>query len=209
MSTDLELASLTECEQVIERGLATFVEVGQALVRIRDGKLYRREHPTFEAYCQHRWGFDRTYAHRLIESAKVRQVLSIDNSPAPANVAQSRELAPLLDKPDDLRATWQEAVERSNGEVPTAAVVREVREERAEYEAKATPEPRQAPRKQLPDQFSRAVHDLTKAAERVARLAADDRLARNAQQIAAKNRGDLLRAVAVLEDALQRLSIQQ
>ncbi len=95
-------------------------------MRIRDGKLYRREHPTFEAYCQHRWGFDRTYAHRLIESAKVRQVLSIDNSPAPANVAQSRELAPLIDKPDEMRATWREAVERSNGEAGTPPFCRRV-----------------------------------------------------------------------------------
>ncbi len=35
---------------------------------------------------------------------------------------------------------------------------------------------------------------------------ADDRFPRNAEQIAAKYRGDLLRAVAVLEDALIVLS---
>jgi hypothetical protein len=40
----------TELENVIERGLSTFVEVGNALLEIRDSKLYRETHPTFEAY---------------------------------------------------------------------------------------------------------------------------------------------------------------
>ena len=30
---------LTECEAIIERGLASFLEMGQALLRIRDGRM--------------------------------------------------------------------------------------------------------------------------------------------------------------------------
>lgn len=66
-------------------------------MRIRDGKLYRKDHPTFEAYCSHRWGFDRHYAHRLIDGVKVARMLPIGNTPAPATESQARELAPLLD----------------------------------------------------------------------------------------------------------------
>ena len=50
-----EAAELAECEERIGRGLATFVEVGEALTRVRDGRLYRTSHRTFEAYLRERW----------------------------------------------------------------------------------------------------------------------------------------------------------
>ena len=133
MTTSLEVASLAECEQVIERGLATFVEVGQALMRIRDGKLYRREHPTFEAYCEHRWGFTRQRANQLIAGAEVVRAVTtavVNEAAPPPPVAerQARELAPLLDQPEELVEVWQGAVERTGG-MPTAEKVREVRTE--------------------------------------------------------------------------------
>lgn len=39
--TTTETERLTDLETTIERGLKTFVEVGQALMEIRDGRLYR------------------------------------------------------------------------------------------------------------------------------------------------------------------------
>ena len=59
----LEAEKLARHEQVIERGLATFVEVGEALSEIRDARLYRESHTTFEAYCRERWGFTDRRAH--------------------------------------------------------------------------------------------------------------------------------------------------
>ena len=47
----LQVRRLAELELVIERGLKTFVEVGAALLGIRDGRLYRETHATFEDYC--------------------------------------------------------------------------------------------------------------------------------------------------------------
>lgn len=38
-----ERDELARCEEIIERGLATFVEVGTALLRVRDGRLYPAE----------------------------------------------------------------------------------------------------------------------------------------------------------------------
>ena len=37
-----------ECEGILERGLGTFFEVGNALLRIRESRLYRDTHLTFE-----------------------------------------------------------------------------------------------------------------------------------------------------------------
>lgn len=60
-------------------------------------------------------------------------------------------------------------------------------------------------RRALTDQFFDAVYDLTRAVERVQRLAADDRFAQNAEKVAAKHRSDLLRAIDVCQDVVNQL----
>lgn len=111
-------------EKVIERGISTFVEVGKALLEIREQRLYRDQFDTFQDYCKERWGFDRTYAHRLIEGARVvENVAHGQQSEIQINERQARELARL---PDEQQAeVWAEVIERTDGE-PTAAAVAEV-----------------------------------------------------------------------------------
>jgi len=67
--TTTDVTNLERCEQIIERGKDTFVEVGLALTEIRDKKLYRRDYDTFQAYCQERWDFTRRRADQLIKAA--------------------------------------------------------------------------------------------------------------------------------------------
>jgi hypothetical protein len=75
---------LGELEGVIERGLATFVDVGAALLEIRDSRLYRESHATFEDYCRERWGLSTTFAYDIIISAKVvGQLSAIADTPLP------------------------------------------------------------------------------------------------------------------------------
>jgi hypothetical protein len=119
--TPVETDRLYELERVVARGLQTFVEVGQALAAIRDQRLYRAGHATFEDYCRERWGFGRTRAHRLIEAADLAAMLPMGNKPA--NERQARELAPLKDDPEQVRAVWTEAV-AEHGPKPTAKQVR-------------------------------------------------------------------------------------
>jgi hypothetical protein len=79
-----EESELEHLEQVIDRGMATFVEVGRALLTIRDRRLYRSSHETFEGYCLERWGFTRTYAHRLISATEVvSNVANLATNPNP------------------------------------------------------------------------------------------------------------------------------
>lgn len=108
---------LVVLEDVIERGLSTFVQVGQALMEIRDARHYRVTHGTFDVYCRERWGFSDRRARQLVEAAEIGTMVPV------ANERQARELAPLLDEPEQLREAWAEA--STNGE-PTAAQVREV-----------------------------------------------------------------------------------
>lgn len=90
--TSVEQAELKKLETIIDNGLQTFVEVGNALMRIRDARLYRLAHSTFEEYCHQRWGMRRSYAYELIDTSKtVRNLSGIPD--IPTNVAQVRPLA--------------------------------------------------------------------------------------------------------------------
>lgn len=96
--------SLTDCETVIQEGLGTIFAVGAALAEIQQNRLYRGQFATFEAYCRERWGWDRTYAHRVIEATKVRDLMLPIGNKTPSNEAQARAIAPLA-KADPVAAS--------------------------------------------------------------------------------------------------------
>jgi hypothetical protein len=128
MTTELIRDQLAEHEAVIERGIGTFIEVGNALMAIRDGRLYRETgYASFDAYCRERWGMGRSHAYHLIDASEVAAVLST-NVHTVSSEGQARELVPLRDDPETLRQVWEESIERAAGQ-PTAQVIREVREE--------------------------------------------------------------------------------
>lgn len=122
--TVTERAELGRYEAVIGRGLATFMDVARALIAIREGKLYRGTHATFEDYCNERWDISQSHAYRLIDATAV-----IDNLKAhqigelPARESQVRPLASL--EPDQQVAAWNKAKEVAAGHTPTAAQVQQ------------------------------------------------------------------------------------
>jgi N6-adenosine-specific RNA methylase IME4 len=119
-----EWAELNEHETVIERGLATFVEVGNALLAIRDRRLYRATHAAFADYCRERWGFSRQRAHQLIGAAEVVANVSTIVDILPTNEAQARELVRL--SPDEQREVWLEFVQEATERGYTADVLRQM-----------------------------------------------------------------------------------
>ncbi len=182
--TGTEATTLDDLEQVIEKGLATFIEVGQALQHIRDGKLYRESYTTFEEYAKERWGLSRAHAYRQIEAAEVIGVLQTNgNGPKvstrlgdvrpqfgdiPASESVARELASIKHDPEKLRETWGNIIEL-HGPKPTAEQVRQVVDRRQE----AAPTP-PAPttddeltddesflKEEIPGEISRATAALT------------------------------------------------
>jgi hypothetical protein len=119
---DVRSASLPELEDVIARGLETFVEVGGALMAIRDRRLYRETHSTFEAYCRDKWSMSRTHANRTIKAAVIAGELAPIGA-IPANEAQARELGRISD--DQIRENiWRWILTRDSK--PTAALIHEV-----------------------------------------------------------------------------------
>jgi hypothetical protein len=112
-----EAGRLAELEIVIERGLQTFIEVGSALMEIRNSRLYRQMYATFEEYCQERWDLRKSRTYQLMDAAEVVEnlksstivELSSGPIPLPVNEAQARPLAKLGFEMQ--RQAWQKAVE--------------------------------------------------------------------------------------------------
>ncbi len=119
--TKVESVTLEECEQVIRAGLATFVEVGNALLSIRDNRLYRISHRTFEAYCKGKWKMTPQYANRLVAAASsVKNLETIVSKPT--RESQVRPLTKL--EPEQQKQAWEHAVSTAGGE-PTSKQVEE------------------------------------------------------------------------------------
>lgn len=91
LTGDHERRRLQSLEQTIEHNRKNYAEVGLALAEIREARLYRFDHPTFEEYCRARWNWSRSYAHRVIDAALTVAALPPDQRPE--TESQARELA--------------------------------------------------------------------------------------------------------------------
>lgn len=121
--TEVESRDLRHAEHIIEAGLQTFVEVGKALAGIRDARLYRETHATFEDYCDERWGFTDRRARQMIDAAEVVAKFPTGTI-VPTTESQARELRNLAPEPAaEVMRTAHEATEGK----PTAKAIREAR----------------------------------------------------------------------------------
>jgi hypothetical protein len=116
-----ECRQRNECETIISKGWDTFIEVGHALVTIRDRRLYRDQYARFEDYCREKWDYSRTHANRLVNAATIAAVLA----PIGAKVKSESQLRPLLAlSPQIIPAAWKRAEELAAGSPVTAKIVR-------------------------------------------------------------------------------------
>lgn len=128
-------SKLEGLERVIESGLQTFIEVGSALKEIRDLKLYRESHKSFEEYCRERWGMGKAYAHRLIGASEVVGNLS-PMGDIPKSERQCRPLTNL--EPEQQQEAWAGACKEADSEgrkVTAADVHRKVKESRTSQDS--------------------------------------------------------------------------
>jgi hypothetical protein len=149
-----EQADYFACEEVVASGWNTFVQVGLALARIRDGRLYRMDFETFEQYCRLKWEYGRNYVDRLISAAQVFTHLLTNSHQKPDHETQVRPLVGLTQ--DQAQQAWDRAVQKAGGRRITARTVKSaVQELGFAPEAKpAASEPRQtrAQRRRLIDE---------------------------------------------------------
>jgi hypothetical protein len=135
--TDAEYARLETLETTISKGMDTFVEVGSALAEIRDSRLYRQYHRSFDAYCRDQWDLGKSQAYRLITASEVVGDLSRardesdEDVPLPTSGRQAEELAKA--DPADRVDVMREAAE--DGPV-TSSRIKEAVTRRTETPAK-------------------------------------------------------------------------
>lgn len=133
---------LTEDEQRLREHLERQVEkafylAGLALQSLRDKRLYRSSHKTFEEYCRDRFGHSRQKSNYLIAAAGVFdnlttigcQNLSEDLTTnslqiLPTNERQIRPLTKL--EPNQQCEVWLSAVESAGGRMPSGRIVQDI-----------------------------------------------------------------------------------
>lgn len=106
LSADEE-AAFAVYDAMLRRG---WRDVGEALTQIRNRRLYRTRHASFEDYCVTTLGLSKPHATRLIQAAAVvatlEGVVPIGTT-LPANEAQARPLAQL--PPEAQPVAWERA----------------------------------------------------------------------------------------------------
>jgi hypothetical protein len=171
----------TEIQQSAERTHAL-------LLRAHEGEAWAAlGYASWRDYATAEFNMSQSRAYQLLDQARVVRAIEATSDSTNVelpNEAQARELARV---PESERTeVWLQTVERTTGR-PTAAAVRETYALSREPEVvdaelvdePARPEPPKVKRRPLPEAFTDAGRDLTRAAERLARLTEDDRFAKN------------------------------
>ena len=123
---------LAEREKIVSLGIKATIATAKALFEIHsfgDGRLWKADHPTFEAYCRARWDLKKSQAYRLVECGKFIAGLekcgqdedSRFGEKLPKNEAQVR---PLLSLPEEYRLECWNGI--LVGTDPAALTAREV-----------------------------------------------------------------------------------
>jgi hypothetical protein len=145
MST--EAISLTESkrlihlEKIIKAGEQTFIEVGNALLEIRDAKLYRVDFSTFEEYCTEKWGWSSRRGNQYIQAANVLNSLPETMRTYVPNETATR---PLSKVPPPKRAKIIQKVIDS-GQPVTAASIKKAATPPPRKPVAAVPPPKKTP----------------------------------------------------------------
>ncbi len=106
-------------EQRIEKGMQTFLEVGEALCAIRDGRLYRVTHGDFKTYCREKWGLSQRHVNRIIEGNEVVKELG-PIGPKITTESQARELSKV--EPAKREEVLTKAVAATGGKLTAKAI---------------------------------------------------------------------------------------
>lgn len=92
------MTTLAEDEAIIERGMASFVEVGEALMRIKEDRKYADEFESFEEYCDKRWGMSGSHVRTTMAASRAVAIATAHNLPAPPTVEAAKPLVKLYNE---------------------------------------------------------------------------------------------------------------
>ncbi|MBW4457704.1 MAG: hypothetical protein KME55_36520 [Nostoc indistinguendum CM1-VF10] len=135
--TEQEISDRLLLERKVERA---FFEAGKALMELRDRRLYRSTHKTFEEYCRDRFSYTHRHVNYLIAGCLIVDNIKMGTNSSqngsqdemgtnssqiwPTSEVQVRPLAQL--EPQQQPEAWQQAVEQAEGKVPSGRIVKDV-----------------------------------------------------------------------------------
>ena len=124
--TGSEHDDLAACEAALDNLRLAFWAAGKALQTIRDARLYRETHETFEDYVEDRWDMSRPQAYRLIAAWPLAERLSPIGDKK-LNEPQIRELLPLAKSHGpEAAVTVYSTVAETDGTQVTAKILHDV-----------------------------------------------------------------------------------
>lgn len=151
----LTLFDLEKLEKKITEGLSKFVEVGMALMEIRDSEAYKlKGFKDFSAYCEKTWGFSDRHARRLMSGAEASETVKQITGESPSNEAVAREFTKIMSEPKTVERVAAKL--KSSGGV-AKATAEKVATVIAQVKHKSTPaddRPKPAPKPPPPPTFT-------------------------------------------------------
>lgn len=203
-----EREELAGCEALIRNGFQSFVTVGRALATVRDKRLYRETHATFDRYCREKWQIQRAYAYRLLGAAAVVDRLSPigDTAPSPQNESQVRPLIGLA--PDQIQAAWKNAVAAAKGKGVTARLVAKAAEQFRPAEIKqADPRKAMTGRTPSPGEAEKLLSDALDLLDQLKPLVAAGPKGKTARALLKRVRLNIQRALGFLPTSPEAPSV--
>ena len=123
--------------RLIEQVGNAFYLAGVALLQLKEERLYRSTHLSFDEFCQDIFGYSSDYAYLKMAAAKVYQNL-IDNLPQSEGKPTNGRCFPLPTRQRQLRAivkakldkdaqveVWVSAIALADGRIPSSSLVAE------------------------------------------------------------------------------------
>ena len=179
--TTAEESRFYQLAAIVDKGMESFIEVGKALMELRDGKSYKAAgYETFEDLCQRGFGICRDMAYRTINaSALTVKMSTIVDIP---NEGTARELLKIKDEAVQLAVAKRakEMVVEQHGEclAISSANVKAAKAELIPTAAKAKPIKAEVVTPNLPTETDQiiAVRTLSAVDPLIQKIAAEDGL---------------------------------
>lgn len=126
LCVESKLKSFLE-QKTLRNTTSDFYEIGNALRKLNDQKLYRSSHPSFDLYCEQIIGIKRSQAYRYMYAAA-----TLDNLQFPNGENQQAQILPTTERqiralnnlePSLQREVWLTATEKAGGKPPSSRII--------------------------------------------------------------------------------------
>jgi hypothetical protein len=127
---NLRLDRAQQLVKDVKNDLRKFITVGLSLKELRDDGLFKElGYASFDDLAIKEFGLSKPYAYQHLQALEVDEALKKSGIPdKPSCLGVAAKLFPMLEKPEQLRKVWKDAVKSSGGKPVTAQIVGKIRD---------------------------------------------------------------------------------